>query len=133
MTFFIKKNIITHLVIVTLCRCIRRTKQKEYIARHALIAFTQLFLMIKQYVCITKKYRSLLIMKKKYKLLIIFLFIGFFTRAQNNELSQANTHFKAFFYKEAIPLYEQALLKDAFLGDAMIDLALCYYYTKECI
>lgn len=70
-------------------------------------------------------------MDKKYYLSILFLFISVFAFAQNNELAQANTHFKAFLFKEAIPLYEQALTKDPYLGDAMVNLARCYYYTND--
>ena len=51
--------------------------------------------------------------------------------AQNNELAQANTYFKSYLFKEAIPLYEAALQKDPYLGDAMVNLAQCYYYTNQ--
>ena len=70
-------------------------------------------------------------MNKKYAFLFFFLIIGLYTQAQHNELSQANTHFKAFLFKEAIPLYEEALAKDAYLGDAMLHLAQCYYHTNN--
>lgn len=70
-------------------------------------------------------------MNKKYYLVALLLFTGIYTQAQQNELAQANTHFKAFLFKEAIPLYEAALLKDPYLGDAMVNLARCYYYTNN--
>ncbi|BDS14056.1 OmpA family protein [Aureispira anguillae] len=70
-------------------------------------------------------------MNKKYYLLVLFLFTGIYAHAQHNELAQANTHYKAFLFKEAIPLYEQALAKDPYLGDAMVNLAHCYYYTNN--
>jgi len=73
----------------------------------------------------------MLIMDKKYQFLFIFLLSVLFTQAQNSELSQANTHFKAFLFKEAIPLYEKALAQDAYLGDAMLNLGYCYYYTNN--
>jgi outer membrane protein OmpA-like peptidoglycan-associated protein/tetratricopeptide (TPR) repeat protein len=73
----------------------------------------------------------MLIMDKKYQFLFIFLLTVLFTQAQNSELSQANTYFKAFLFKEAIPLYEKALAKDAYLGDAMLNLGQCYYYTNN--
>ena len=56
---------------------------------------------------------------------------GLYTQAQTPELAQANTQFKAYFFKEAIPLYEKALTKDPYLGDAMLNLATCYYYTNN--
>lgn len=69
-------------------------------------------------------------MKKKY--LVIFLcLLNFLVFAQNNDLAQANTQYKAYFFKEAIPLYEKALSKDPYLGDAMVQLAFCYYYTNN--
>lgn len=51
--------------------------------------------------------------------------------AQHNEVAQANTYFKSYLFKEAIPLYESALQKDPYLGDAMVSLAQCYYYTNQ--
>lgn len=51
--------------------------------------------------------------------------------AQHDELAQANTYFKSYLFKEAIPLYETALQKDPYLGDAMVSLAQCYYYTNQ--
>ncbi|MGH1338842.1 MAG: OmpA family protein [Aureispira sp.] len=61
------------------------------------------------------------------------LLLGFFTvvNAQHAEVAQANTYFKSFLFKEAIPLYENALQKDPYLGDAMVNLAKCYYYTNK--
>lgn len=61
------------------------------------------------------------------------LFLGFLTHlhAQHAEVAQANTYFKSFLFKEAIPLYEDALQKDPYLGDAMVNLAKCYYYTNK--
>lgn len=53
------------------------------------------------------------------------------TTAQHAEVAQANTYFKSFLFKEAIPLYENALQKDPYLGDAMVNLAKCYYYTNK--
>lgn len=53
------------------------------------------------------------------------------TAAQHAEVAQANTYFKSFLFKEAIPLYENALEKDPYLGDAMVNLAKCYYYTNK--
>ena len=70
-------------------------------------------------------------MNYKYLLLVFFVLTTAFTQAQNNELSQANTLYKAFLFKEAIPLYEVALEKDPYLGDAMVNLAKCYYYTNN--
>jgi len=59
-------------------------------------------------------------MNHKYLLIAFFVLTNIvFTQAQNNELAQANTLFKAFLFKEAIPLYEVALEKDPYLGDAM--------------
>ncbi|WMX14678.1 OmpA family protein [Aureispira sp. CCB-E] len=68
-----------------------------------------------------------------YQSFLIFFFVltSIFAQAQNNELAQANTLFKAFLFKEAIPLYETALEKDPYLGDAMVNLAKCYYYTNN--
>jgi outer membrane protein OmpA-like peptidoglycan-associated protein len=71
------------------------------------------------------------IMNYKYLLLALFILTTVFAQAQNNELSQANTLYKAFLFKEAIPLYEVALEKDPYLGDAMVNLAKCYYYTNN--
>jgi len=70
-------------------------------------------------------------MNYKYLFLVFFVLITVFAQAQNNELSQANTLYKAFLFKEAIPLYEVALKKDPYLGDAMVNLAKCYYYTNN--
>lgn len=70
-------------------------------------------------------------MNYKYLLIAIFVLTSVFAQAQNNELSQANTFFKAYLFKEAIPLYEIALEKDPYLGDAMVNLAKCYYYTNN--
>ncbi|MFK7798674.1 MAG: OmpA family protein [Aureispira sp.] len=52
-------------------------------------------------------------------------------QTQHAEVAQANTYFKSFLFKEAIPLYETALQKDPYLGDAMVNLAQCYYYTNK--
>ncbi len=63
----------------------------------------------------------------------IALFLGIFTavQAQHAEVAQADTYFKSSLFKEAIPLYENALEKDPYLGDAMVNLAKCYYYTNK--
>ena len=74
-----------------------------------------------------------LIMNYKYLLIAFFVLTSVFAQAQNNELAQANTFFKAFLFKEAIPLYEVALEKDPYLGDAMVNLAKCYYYTNNIV
>ena len=70
-------------------------------------------------------------MKKRYHLCSILLFLTFSVYAQQNELAQANTQFKSYYFKEAIPLYEKALSTDPFMGDAMVNLAFCYYYTND--
>lgn len=70
-------------------------------------------------------------MNNKYNFLFILLWLGFYVQAQHNEVAQANTNFKAYLYKEAIPLYEAALAKDPYLGEAMLNLARCYYYTNN--
>jgi outer membrane protein OmpA-like peptidoglycan-associated protein len=61
------------------------------------------------------------------------LLVGMITtiQAQHAEVAQANTYFKSSLFKEAIPLYEAALQKDPYLGDAMVNLAECYYYTNK--
>lgn len=72
-----------------------------------------------------------LIMNYKYFLIFLFVSTSLLVQGQNNELAQANTLFKAYLFKEAIPLYETALEKDPYLGDAMVNLAKCYYYTNN--
>jgi tetratricopeptide (TPR) repeat protein len=61
----------------------------------------------------------------------LLVFQTFTLKAQESELSQANGLFRSFMFKEAIPLYEQALEKDAYLGDGMLNLARCFYYTNN--
>lgn len=51
--------------------------------------------------------------------------------AQYTELAQANTHYQSYLFKEAIPLYEKVLEKDAYNGEAMLHLAMSYYYTNQ--
>lgn len=71
------------------------------------------------------------IMKQFFLFVCISLLTWNSSNAQQNELAQANTQFKAYLFKEAIPLYERALALDPYLGDAMLNLARCYYYTNN--
>jgi len=69
-------------------------------------------------------------MNKTHVFLFLCLFFAVTTNAQHAEFSQANTNFKAYLFKEAIPLYESALQKDPYNSDGMLNLARCYYYTN---
>lgn len=62
---------------------------------------------------------------------ILFIATTIQVTAQFAELAQANTYYQSYLFKEAIPLYEKVLAKDPYQSEAMLNLAMSYYYTNN--